>query len=110
MIEGPCALAGGCAETERGGVECVSELDRVSKRGVRAEVCDLPPVRAEEHGEHQEPDLMPLAGRAREHCCPAHARSLVREQPVQGSAHGPAREMLLRDSHIARGPALADLD
>ena len=55
------------AEAERVRIERDARARRRPGRRVCAEVGDLPAVRAEQDREHQQPDLVPLAGRASEH-------------------------------------------
>ena len=58
----------------------------------------------------EQADLVPLAGRAREHGAAADPGPRFGEPPQRAGAHGARDEVLLRDRELAGRPALANLD
>src|SRR3954464_105623 len=85
-------------------------MDEPGQRRVRAEKCDSPAVVAvEREPEADQPDVVELAGRAREHGETASIAVPTLRNGEQAPADDVRREMLLRPRDLAALPLTADV-
>ena len=75
-------------------------------RRVGAEELDSPAVGAQHHGQHQQADVVLLAGSAGEDGDAADAAAPIRDQLAEVRAHLGRDRMLLRDRELAAVPRL----